>query len=283
MKLNNINKRRLILIDLDGTTLKNDHHTIHPLTRDALNRAIAKGHIVCICTGRTSRDAEKIYNDLELKTVLVSLDGGHISDPVHKLFKRIVLPISETVIKKIMTHEALEDKIDNAIIEYYNKGMSINPDDKFFVVDVDDTTLKGDIINDWKGPSSNLIIKLNTNANFKELIEKLNEDFKNSVLVKTDLIYGVEHIGEKPIIIINNKFVNKGFAAEMVAQYYNLSLEEAVAFGDQMNDYEMIKIVGHGIVLKNGNKKLKEIAWGITDLTNDEGGLGDTLIKLLKL
>ncbi|PPE06728.1 Cof-type HAD-IIB family hydrolase [Mesoplasma corruscae] len=275
--------KKLILIDLDGTTLMDDHISIHPKTRSSLEKATQAGHIVCICTGRVSRDAEKIYKDLNMSTILVSLDGGHISDPVHKQFKRIVLPISETIIKQIFKHEVLNDLIDNAVVEYYNHGMSLNPKDKFFVVDTEDKTEMGDIINDWKGPASNLIIKLKSNTNFKYVVDTLKKDFGNSVIVKSDLIYGIEHISEKPILIINNKFVNKGFAAEMVAQYYNISLKHTIAFGDQLNDYEMLKTVGTSVALKNANPKLQEVASIITDLTNNEGGVGDTLDKLLNL
>ncbi|AVN63989.1 hydrolase [Mesoplasma florum] len=283
MQLKDKNKKRLILIDLDGTTLKNDHLSINPITKNALQDAVKNGHTVCICTGRSLKDTLHIYNELELDSLLVTLDGGHISDPVHRNFKRIVLPISEEVTKGILRHPILKGKIENIIVEYYHTNMIENSADNFFVVDSNaEQPVQGNILKDWTGPCSNIIIKLNTNLNFINIIETLNEKFKNSVKVKSNLIYGVENIGEKPILIITNKFVNKGFAAEMVAQYYNKNINEVIAFGDQMNDFEMIQTVGHGIALTSGNPKLKEVAWDITDLSNEDGGLGDTLNKLLK-
>ncbi|ASZ09380.1 HAD family phosphatase [Mesoplasma chauliocola] len=283
MKLNDKNKKRLILIDLDGTTLKDDHLTINPITKNALQDAIKEGHTVCICTGRALKDTLHIYNELELDSLLVTLDGGHISDPVHKNFKRIVLPISEEIMKEILVHKVLKNKIENVIVEYYHSNMIQNASDNFFVADSNaEGPLEGNILTDWKGPCSNIIVKLNTNLDFYNVVNTLNSEFGNSVMVKSNLIYGIENIGEKPILIITNKFVNKGFAAEMVAQYYNKDIKDVIAFGDQMNDYEMIKIVGHGVALSSGNPKLKEIAWGITELSNEDGGVGDTLKKLLK-
>ncbi|ATQ35790.1 phosphatase [Mesoplasma entomophilum] len=283
MQLKDKLKKRLILIDLDGTTLKDDHLTINPITKNALQDAIKDGHTVCICTGRSLKDTIHIYNELELDSLLVTLDGGHISDPVHKNFKRIVLPISEEVTKSILQHPILKGKIENIIVEYYHTNMIQNSADNFFIVDANaEVPVQGDILKDWKGPCSNLIIKLKTNLNFINIVDTLNAEFGNAVKVKSNLIYGVENIGEKPILIITNKFVNKGFAAEMVAQYYNKDIKDVIAFGDQMNDFEMIKTVGYGIALTSGNPKLKEIASGITELSNDAGGLGDTLNKLLK-
>ncbi|KAF5297150.1 hypothetical protein FQR65_LT19747 [Abscondita terminalis] len=42
-----------------------------------------------------------------------------------------------------------------------------------------------------------------------------------------------------------------------------------------MNDYEMLQNVGYGVAMKNGHDELKNIANGITTLTNDEGGVGE--------
>lgn len=283
MQFKDKNQKRLILIDLDGTTLKDDHLSINPITKNALQDAVKYGHTVCICTGRSLKDTIHIYNELELDTLLVTLDGAHISDPVHKNFKRLVLPISEEVMKGILSHKILKNRVENIIVEYYQTNMIQNGADNFFVVDANaEKPAEGDILTDWKGPCSNILVKLNTNLDFYNVVDTLNEEFGNAVSAKSNLIYGVENIGEKPIIIITNKFVNKGFAAEMVAQYYNKNIKEVIAFGDQMNDYEMLKTVGYGVALTSGNPKLKKVAWKITDLSNEDGGLGDTLNKLLK-
>jgi hypothetical protein len=58
-------------------------------------------------------------------------------------------------------------------------------------------------------------------------------------------------------------------------------LRDVIAFGDQMNDYQMLKKVGYGIAMKNANDQLKSIADGITQKTNDEGGVGYYLEALL--
>lgn len=51
MKLQHLDKKRLILIDLDGTTLMNDGKTIHPKTQEVIKKAVNVGHKVCIITG----------------------------------------------------------------------------------------------------------------------------------------------------------------------------------------------------------------------------------------
>jgi len=116
-------QKRLILIDLDGTALKNNGKEIHPDTLTALKKASQLGHIVCIVTGRPHRGSIKFYKQLELKTLLCNFNGAHIHDPDLKKFKRLVFPISEKIIKNILNEEYIYNNIDNAIIEYYNKAV----------------------------------------------------------------------------------------------------------------------------------------------------------------
>jgi 5-amino-6-(5-phospho-D-ribitylamino)uracil phosphatase len=117
------------------------------------------------------------------------------------------------------------------------------------------------------------------NSNEKDQILRIFENFKNSVQVN------IKHYssGQAQIMInITNKLVSKGFAANILAQYYNVDIRDVIAFGDEMNDLELLQNVGYGIAMKNGNDNLKTNARGITHLTNDEGGVGNYLQKLLK-
>ena len=46
----------------------------------------------------------------------------------------------------------------------------------------------------------------------------------------------------------------KGVAVEKVLEYYHLSKEEAMAFGDGNNDLEMLKTVGLAVAMENASK-----------------------------
>ncbi len=56
-----------------------------------------------------------------------------------------------------------------------------------------------------------------------------------------------------------------------------------MSFGDGENDLELIKMSAHGVAMKNGVDYIKQHAQHITDLTNEEGGVGDFLNKYFKL
>lgn len=60
-------ERKLIAIDLDGTTL-NAAAEIAPRTKAVLKEARAAGHIVSIVTGRPNRISANIYDELGLSS-----------------------------------------------------------------------------------------------------------------------------------------------------------------------------------------------------------------------
>ena len=55
---------------------------------------------------------------------------------------------------------------------------------------------------------------------------------------------------------------NKGRAFEALLAYYGVPREDSVAFGDHMNDYEMLKAAGRAYIPQNGFEKLKESGVG---------------------
>ncbi|AGR41626.1 Cof-type HAD-IIB family hydrolase [Spiroplasma taiwanense] len=285
MQLQHLSKKRLILVDLDGTVLAENGEEIHPKTKEVLNKAMKDGHEVCIITGRPHRASIRFYKELGLTTLLTNFDGAHIHDPLKRRFKRIVLPISEEIVLQIINNPAIKNKCSNILIESYNKAIVQHKDEfveKFFHLDdvEDDDYFISDPYNNWEGPATNVVLFLKNDMDKDNVLRAL-EKFKHTVKIQSGNAYGNLTKQSTAMITLTNKIVNKGFVSEILAQYYNKDIRDVIAFGDQMNDYEMIQKVGYGVAMKNGNSELKNIADGITILSNNEGGVGDYLEKLL--
>ena len=52
--------------------------------------------------------------------------------------------------------------------------------------------------------------------------------------------------------------VSKGEALKVVAESLNLTLENCIAFGDGMNDVEMLSMAGKGLVMETSHIKVKQ-------------------------
>lgn len=105
-------------------------------------------------------------------------------------------------------------------------------------------------------------------------IEVIKEEFKSkfNVISSTVLMFG-KNSGE-----LSLPGVNKALAIETLLEYLNLSKEDTYAYGDGINDFEMIAFVKDGIAMRNANEALKEIAYDITDI-HDEGGIYNSFKK----
>ncbi len=70
---------------------------------------------------------------------------------------------------------------------------------------------------------------------------------------------------------INIKGITKATAILEVSHQLDVLLENTYAFGDGLNDVEMIQTVGHGIAMKNAVSQLKEVANEICDDVLEDG------------
>ena len=65
--------------------------------------------------------------------------------------------------------------------------------------------------------------------------------------------------------------VNKGEAVKKVLQRLNISKEQCIAFGDGMNDKEMLQVAGEGFAMENAHPDLFPYAKHITTSVTDSG------------
>ena len=74
--------------------------------------------------------------------------------------------------------------------------------------------------------------------------------------------------------------VNKGQALQHVMRRYEIDLRDVVAFGDGLNDLEMLQEVGLGVAMENAYQELKVAADDIAP-HHQRGGVGLYLQRLL--
>ena len=76
--------------------------------------------------------------------------------------------------------------------------------------------------------------------------------------------------------------VNKGEAIKIIQENYNISFDETMAFGDYLNDFEMMQNCKYSYAMENAHPKLKEIC-NYRAKSNDEDGVVDAIKKHFEL
>ena len=77
------------------------------------------------------------------------------------------------------------------------------------------------------------------------------------------------------------KDVNKGTTLTSLLEKFHYNKDEVAAFGDQMNDYEMLKSVKYAYAMENAVPEIKDIAYEIVD-TNENDGVVKKIKEILK-
>ena len=73
---------------------------------------------------------------------------------------------------------------------------------------------------------------------------------------------------------------SKAAALHWLLERWGLSLDEVIAFGDDVNDVEMVAEAGLGVAMANAVPEVKAVADRITT-TNDEDGVAAVLEEFL--
>lgn len=81
---------------------------------------------------------------------------------------------------------------------------------------------------------------------------------------------------------IQNSEINKGIGIRFLQAIYEIEPDECMAFGDHMNDYELLQQVKYGYAMDNAVPAIKEIAYDTT-VSNDEQGVLVKIKELLNL
>lgn len=268
-------KRKLIAIDLDGTTL-NDQSEITEQTKNVLMDLRRQGHIVSIVTGRPYRNSYYYYQDLQLDTPIVNFNGAwcHIpkdSDWSHAYHKTLSkeLALSMLSLKEIPEVKLIAAESRDSV---YVEGEYI-PYHDFFPQGIHvSKQLRPEIL--LEDPTS--VGVFTATREYQPMIEqKIVDRYKTSVEVR---MWG----GNAPCLEVVAAGVQKALGLERIADYYNIKREDILAFGDQENDYEMIQYAGHGVVMSNGIDRLKGIADDVTSKSNHDNGMAHYLNNYFK-
>ena len=96
----------------------------------------------------------------------------------------------------------------------------------------------------------------------KNIYDKL-EEFYDSLQVVLSSDYWVD---------VMSPSINKGEAVKNIQRVMNFKPEECAAFGDYLNDYEMLQSVGYSFAMANAHPDLKKISHFETT-SNDQAGV----------
>lgn len=269
---------KLIVSDMDGTLL-NESKKVSEATKEAIKKLEDHGAKFTLATGRIYPAAKLYSDDLGITTPMICCNGAVIIDPVSDeiLYESTISPeIGSAVIDicdkyGVYYHFYDKDTIYSnrmeRVIEYFNEFSKTLPERY---------KIKTKIVDDVKALfSQTSIYKIGTYYDNSPLALQMRQELE-AIPGAT----GFKSLDTMYDVLAKN--TNKGTALEKLCDMLGLQLSEAVAFGDNENDLEMLQTAGHGIAMGNAEDFVKDVADHIAD-TNEEDGVRLALEAIFKM
>jgi Cof subfamily protein (haloacid dehalogenase superfamily) len=251
---------KLILFDLDDTLLTTEK-TITPYTVETIKSCKERGMFIGYITGRAfPMNNEVFFTDkYELPKDFIAYYNGAKLYAGNVSIENNIIPYKDAM--KII--RSLDGAYPNAKIGVYHEPWSY---------------LKRNGCSE--GENWNIQTGEKIKCGLFELpefdvqrirIEFGKDDDKNQLndFMTKKSIYFINADGSAMII---NKDATKENALKKAAEYFNIPLADVIAFGDDVNDMDMLKTAGIGVAMGNALEKVKDAADYICD-TNDNDGI----------
>lgn len=265
-------KRKLIFLDIDGT-LVSALSTPSPLARKAVRDARAKGHLAFLCTGR---NMPIIVPDI--------LDAGF--DGIIASAGAYVTVGGEVLLDSLQP----EEQVQECLSVFHGLGMfcRIETPEGIYT----DTQMEALLRSAAPDPKNSELIRMQKELESGLPIRKYEEYpgqgayklcFTSSSLdaveearkALEDRFDFVVHPFLGSAACINGeiipKGVDKGRAIELVCRRLGAPLEDAIAFGDSMNDASMLLSAGTGVAMGNACEELKALADAVCEDVAHDG------------
>ena len=204
--------------------------------------------------------AAKIVADkLDLKTPIISYQGGLIKDGDKVLYEKI---IDTATAKKIINW----GKSNNIHLQVYiNDNLYVEHDNdtiKRYILQSGLPYITGSFDNlDLNGVNKILAIDYNDSEKVSRWVEYLEHEFPDLYIVKSTPYF----------CEISNKEATKACALEYLRNLWGLKKEEIMTIGDQNNDIVLLKAGGLAVAMGNATDELKACADYVTDTIDNDG------------
>ncbi|MBR4702412.1 MAG: HAD family phosphatase [Oscillospiraceae bacterium] len=250
---------KLIALDLDGTLL-NSAKELTPRSRAALEAAAGAGIHIVPATGRFYRGMPECIRSLPFVRYVISINGAEIYDTKEeKALYSAVIPLPEAleVLTYLDTLPVIYDcyalgwgymtaRMQEAAEEYISYPPSLS------------------MVRELRDPVPELKAYLREKDISPQKLQLFTRDIPLRDKLLGDLAERFPHLvftASLPNNLeINSREAGKDRALEVLAAQLGISMEETMAFGDGLNDVDMLRASGVGVAMGNAHPAVKQAA-----------------------
>lgn len=270
---------RMVVTDLDGTLL-NSKKQISEKTAEIIKK-LKECHIYFVmASGRSDVMMKSYIRQLQHEGAIIGCDGALVRDLSSgeiiyeqaldsKICRNSFRICREKGLQYyVFTADALvgDDSSNERLVIHQKFNKTVSEEDQIPIKIVEDLS---------EFVKNHQVYKIVASHDEKEYLDKAAEFFRKELEV--DAIRS-----GKNVLAVKAKGVSKAAALKILAKQLGIAMEEMLAFGDEVNDIEMLEAVGCGVAMENADDIVKEHADGVT-MSNDEDGVAKKIRELFNI
>lgn len=264
-------EKKLIFLDIDGTLTEPGKNVPPDSALEAVRRAQANGHKAVLCSGRNYGMLSpllKYHFD-----GVISCSGGCIEYGGQMVYDCPMTPEQQKRVLSVFEESGIYRTIGSRHHSYTDEGF------KEFLAENAQSQANSELLR-WR-------IQLESELNIRPMAEYDGEPIYGMAFMSRGMdrlrrpmealqdefnfcIQDTDACGIVNGELMNRAF-NKGMAVRRLCQYLDVPVEDTVAFGDSMNDLELLQTAGVSVCMGNGSAGLKEIAGLVCPPVEEDG------------
>lgn len=249
---------QMIITDLDQTLLHSEKF-ISDYSISVLEKCQKKGMKIVFATARSKQASARFLAQFQPDIFIGS--GGAVVTVGEKTICQFGIPAE---IAYPLIQECLHTPTISAVLAV---NESVARTNKLSVLQEKDSSHYQ--YYDFAKNDNSYYLKISVVADCPDAVEQIAAHFPMCDMLR--------YTGED-LYCFSNRNALKWNAVQVVAQYYALSTDSFIAFGDDKNDLEMIQNCGVGVAVGNAIDEVKVVADFVCD-TNDNDGVAKWLEK----
>ncbi|TDR30510.1 Cof-type HAD-IIB family hydrolase [Hydromonas duriensis] len=246
---------KIFFFDIDNTLLDHRTNRITESALHAIETLKQAGHVIAVATGRSHHHAQE-YLDVIKPAYAVLQNGAYI------------LRENKVLDKTLLAHQPLMRLFADVHARGYYYGIN-GVTGGHVSARVDEVMI----------PMDSVDINVNVDMDFYQNTEILQgwlffDEHLDETLIPQFIVDYPEFDfvrWHQTALDILPKGVNKLTGCQKVLNDLGFGMAQAYAFGDGLNDIEMLQGVGTGIAMGNAHPRLKEVADRVTDAIHLDG------------
>ena len=252
----------IVFLDIDGTLL-DSRHRIMPCTRSCLKNLHGKGIPIVLCSARPPKGVNLVAQQAGLNGPTVCYNGGLIIGDDGSILRDVGIGIHLAMDFKKFVAERFPDLVVSAYL--YGVWLAEDPKNPLIRQEAEIsgcTPLKGSL----KQASSSAahihkLLCMGDAMRIRTLQKEIPQYFPQLMALRSKSTY-------LEILPLES---TKGSAVRVLLDHFGLSAKQAVAFGDNDVDIDMLQYCGLGIAMGNAPQQVKEAADFVTASNDEEG------------